>query len=183
MGGAVAFCAYQKSPSLFQGVVFSAPMCKISDEMLPPPIVIDVLRKIIGPSGTNTVLGYLPLSPTKGNFRDLSYKLKERRNIVMSAPTSFDRHLRLTTARELLDTTIRISKLLVSFDAPFLVQHGKSDMITDPKLSQLMYDESSSTDKSIKLYDGMWHTITSGEPEENINLVFTDAIAWIIERI
>lgn len=183
MGGAVAFCAYQENPNLFSGVVFTCPMCKISDEMLPPPIVINLIRSIIGEKGANTLLGYLPISPTKGDLRELSYKLKHLRDLVMSAPTAFGRYPRLTTARELLDATSRISKKLVGFDAPFLVQHGKEDKVTDPKLSQLMFEESSSPDKSIKLYDGMWHTITSGEPEENVNLVFNDAIAWIMERI
>jgi caffeoylshikimate esterase len=183
MGGAVAFCVYQEKPDLFNGVVFCCPMCKISDSMLPPPIVINTLLKVIGPRGANTLLGYLPIAPTKGELRNLSYKLTARRDMVMSAPTGFARNPRLSTARELLDTTARISKRLVSFDAPFLVQHGKEDKVTDPELSQLMYDESSSKDKTIKLYDGMWHTLTSGEPEENINLVFNDAISWISKRV
>ena len=47
-----------------------------------------------------------------------------------------------------------ISSSLSEFDAPFLVQHGKEDKVTDPKLSQALYDESKSKDKTIKLYDG-----------------------------
>jgi acylglycerol lipase len=50
--------------------------------------------------------------------------------------------------------TKKISGSLSEFDAPFLVQHGKADRVTDPKLSQMLYDEAKSEDKSIRLYDG-----------------------------
>lgn len=52
------------------------------------------------------------------------------------------------------DVTSRISNNFGAFDAPFLVQHGKDDRVTDPQLSQALYDESKSNDKTIKLYDG-----------------------------
>jgi predicted esterase len=52
------------------------------------------------------------------------------------------------------NVTSDISSSLSEFDAPFLVLHGKEDKVTDPKLSQALYDESKSKDKTIKLYDG-----------------------------
>jgi hypothetical protein len=52
------------------------------------------------------------------------------------------------------NVTRDISSSLSEFDAPFLVLHGKEDRVTDPKLSQALYDESKSKDKTIKLYDG-----------------------------
>lgn len=55
--------------------------------------------------------------------------------------------------------------------------------VTDPKLSQALYDESRSFDKHIKLYEGMSHTITSGEPEKNLDIVFNDIITWIEARL
>lgn len=182
MGGAVSFCTYQRMPSLFSGVVFVSPMCKISDHLLPPKWVLDLMHKLIGPKGTVTLLGHLPIAPTNGNLRDLSFHLKWKRDIVTRSPTCFVRNPRLTTARELLEVTAYISKNLESFDAPFLVQHGKDDRVTDPNLSQALYDESKSHDKTIKLYDGMWHAITSGEADEDIDLVFNDAIAWVLAR-
>ena len=48
-----------------------------------------------------------------------------------------------------------ISSNLQSFNAPFLVQHGLSDKVTDPNLSRALYEESSSKDKEIKLYEGI----------------------------
>lgn len=160
-----------------------SPMCKISDHVLPPNWLLGLLHNVAGPKGTCTLLGHLPIAPSRGNLRDMSFRLKWKRDIVTKSPTCFVRNPRLATARELLDVTAYISKNLESFDAPFLVQHGKDDRVTDPNLSQALYDESRSLDKTIKLYDGMWHSITSGESDEDIDLVFNDTIAWVLARV
>lgn len=34
MGGAVCFSVYERNPSLWKGVVFVAPMCKIKNDMV-----------------------------------------------------------------------------------------------------------------------------------------------------
>jgi caffeoylshikimate esterase len=113
----------------------------------------------------------------------VAVSLEDRRQLAHCIPLIYSRKPRLTTARELLLTTQRLSSSLKTFDAPFLVLHGLDDKITDPKLSQALYDESSSPDKTIKLYEGMYHTITSGEPAENLDIVFADIINWIEARL
>lgn len=65
---------------------------------------------------------------------------------------------------------------------PFIVLHGSMDILTDPSVSKLLHESASSADKTIKLYPDMWHTITAGEPPENIDLVFSDIITWLDER-
>lgn len=182
MGGAVAYSTYNRTPTTFSGVVFVSPMCKISDDMLPPDWVINVMRFIVGGKGSNSSVGYLPLAPSGGDLRKYSIHLKEKERLLCRPPTCFRGNPRLATARELLDITAKISSSLAEFDAPFLVQHGKLDRVTDPRLSLELYSESKSQDKAIRLYDDMWHTITSGEPDEYIDMVFNDAIDWILAR-
>jgi caffeoylshikimate esterase len=65
---------------------------------------------------------------------------------------------------------------------PFLVLHGEEDKVTDPEVSKALYERASSVDKTIKLYPGMWHGLTAGEPDENIELVFGDIISWLDKR-
>jgi acylglycerol lipase len=105
MGGAAAFSTYQRCPSLFSGVVFVSPMCKISDEMLPPRWIIDLLYKVLGPKGTYSALGCLPIAPQKGDLRQYSFRLSSKRDFVTRSPTCFVRNPRLATARELLVRT------------------------------------------------------------------------------
>jgi acylglycerol lipase len=179
MGGAVAYSVYQRVPRLFDGVVLCFPMCKISDDMLPPQYVVDFLEWILGPSGTCS----LPIAPAKERMRDVCQRVLEKRVESSRVPLVYGRNPRLATARELINVTKRISASMNTFDAPFLVVHGKADRVTDPALSQALYDESPSKDKSIILYDDMWHDLTSGETDENIDMVFSDIIRWIKARV
>ncbi|KAL9261521.1 Caffeoylshikimate esterase-like protein [Drosera capensis] len=65
---------------------------------------------------------------------------------------------------------------------PFYVLHGEADTVTDPEVSKALYEKASSKDKTIKLYPGMWHALTAGEPDENIEMVFNDIFAWLNKR-
>jgi alpha-beta hydrolase superfamily lysophospholipase len=182
MGGAVAYCVYEQLPTLFRGVVLVCPMCKISDDMLPPQFVIDILRWLIGPTGTTSLLGFLPIAPSNNDLADVIHRVPEKGILNHQPPLNFGRHPRLATARELINVTQRISNSIPSFTAPFLVLHGLADRVTDPKLSQVLYDESSSTDKTIRLYEDMWHGLTCGEPDECADQVFADMTNWILAR-
>lgn len=57
--------------------------------------------------------------------------------------------------------------------------HGETDTVTDPEVSRALYERASSKDKTFKLYPGMWHGLTSGEPDDNIEKVFEDIITWL----
>jgi caffeoylshikimate esterase len=183
MGGAISYCVYNRVPELFRGVVFVCPMCKISDDMLPPQYVIDFLKWLIGGTGTTSFLGYLPIAPSKSNLGDLFNRIPEKGLKNARCPLIYDRNPRLATARELINVTQRISNSLQDFAAPFLVLHGLEDRVTDPALSKALYCESVSKDKTLRLLEGMWHNLTTGEPDENIDLVFSEVISWIEARI
>lgn len=62
---------------------------------------------------------------------------------------------------------------------PFFVLHGEADTVTDPEISKALYEKASTRDKTLKLYPGMWHALTSGEPDCNVDLVFADIITWL----
>jgi alpha-beta hydrolase superfamily lysophospholipase len=183
MGGAVAYSVYHRTPRLYRGVILQCPMCKISDDMLPPQWVVDTLISVVGPSGTTTLLGFLPLAPASRKFDAYCYHDPVKRAVLARTPTLYTRNPRLATARELIQVTRHISANLKQFDAPFLVMHGREDQVTDPQLSRQLYQESRSKDKSLRLYDGMWHSLTTGETKENVDRVFGDCIEWILKRV
>ena len=142
------------------------------------------MKWLIGPSGTaSTFLGYLPIAPSKNDLKDLTHRIKEKGIQSSCCPLGYDRNPRLATARELIGVTQRISASLGEFSAPFLILHGKEDRVTDPMLSQALYNESKSVDKSIQLYDGMWHALTCGESDDNIDRIFADVTQWILARV
>uniref|UniRef100_A0A0D3F290 Serine aminopeptidase S33 domain-containing protein n=1 Tax=Oryza barthii TaxID=65489 RepID=A0A0D3F290_9ORYZ len=67
--------------------------------------------------------------------------------------------------------------------APFLVVHGTDDGVTSPEGSRMLYERAASEDKSLILYDGMYHSLIQGESDENRDRVLADMRAWIDERV
>ncbi|XP_074307674.1 uncharacterized protein LOC141642698 isoform X3 [Silene latifolia] len=43
--------------------------------------------------------------------------------------------------------------------SPLLVVHGAADMVTDPNVNKFLYDRACSKDKTLKLYEGGYHSI------------------------
>ena len=66
--------------------------------------------------------------------------------------------------------------------APLLILHGAADQVTDPKVSKFLYEKASSKDKTLKLYEGGYHCILEGEPDDRIFTVLSDIISWLDSR-
>jgi len=179
LGGAVAISVYMREKASWAGVILLAPMCEILKK--PPQLVTDLLLLVTGPPGTANFLSRLPIAPSS-SIAGRTFKLDHKCERVVRNPCVYDRKARLATGRELLDATGNVSKMLHEFDAPVLILHGAADEVTSPKMSQRVHDGSPSKDKTIKLFEGMWHSLTIGEPDENVDLVFDTIVGWLNER-
>ncbi|KAK1286653.1 hypothetical protein QJS10_CPB20g00867 [Acorus calamus] len=175
MGGAVALLLHQKRPTFWDGAILVAPMCKIAEEMRPHPMVIKILEKLC------KIIPTWKIIPTK-DIVNIAIKLPEKRQEALANEYYYHGKPRLKTGKELLLASLDIEKNLSKVSLPFLIVHGGDDIVTDPSVSQSLYELASSTDKTFKLYSGMWHALTSGEPEENIDLVFSDIVSWLYNR-
>ncbi|XP_008806627.1 monoacylglycerol lipase [Phoenix dactylifera] len=97
-----------------------------------------------------------------------------------SDPLVFTGSLRVRTGHEILRITSYLQQNLSKVAVPFLVLHGTADTVTDPEASQRLYNEASSTDKSIKLYEGFLHDLLF-EPERDH--IAKDIIDWLNARL
>ncbi|XP_009758203.1 caffeoylshikimate esterase [Nicotiana sylvestris] len=175
MGGAVALLIHKKDPSFWNGALLVAPMCKISEKVKPHPMVISLLTKV------EDVIPRWKIVPTK-DVIDSAFKDPVRREEVRGNKLIYQEKPRLKTALEMLRTSMHLEESLHEVTLPFLVLHGEADIVTDPEVSKALYEQASSKDKTIKLYPGMWHGLTYGEPEDNIDIVFSDIISWLDKR-
>ena len=73
---------------------------------------------------------------------------------------------------------IAISKLN-KINVPIFINHGSDDILIDPASSQVLYDDISSTDKTLKIWDGLYHEILN-EPEKEE--VTSEIISWIKKK-
>ncbi|KAJ6824239.1 caffeoylshikimate esterase-like [Iris pallida] len=175
MGGAVALLLHRRDPVFWDGAVLVAPMCKISEKVKPHPVVINLLTRV------EEIIPKWKIVPTK-DVIDCAFKDPIKREEIRSNKLIYQDKPRLKTALELLRTSMDVEDSLTLVTMPFLVLHGEADKVTDPEVSRVLYQRAGSKDKTIKLYPGMWHGLTSGEPDDNVEAVFADILAWLDGR-
>ncbi|KAK9733710.1 hypothetical protein RND81_04G086600 [Saponaria officinalis] len=175
MGGAVSLLLHKKDPDFWHGALLVAPMCKISEKVKPHPIVINLLTRV------EEVIPKWKIVPTK-DVIDSAFKDLVKREEIRNNKLIYQEKPRLKTALEMLRTSINLEDSLWEVTMPFFVLHGEADIVTDPEVSRALYEQAGSIDKTIKLYPGMWHDLTSGEPDHNVEIVFSDIVAWLDKR-
>lgn len=175
MGGAICLLIHFADPNGFDGAILVAPMCKISDKVKPRWPIPQILSLIARFFPT------LPIVPTQ-DLLSKSIKVEEKKIIADVNPHRYRGKPRLGTVVELLRVTDYLSERLYDVSIPFIVLHGNADVVTDPSVSEALYEEARSSDKTIKIYDGMLHSLLFGETDENIGIVRNDILSWLNGR-
>lgn len=175
MGGAVALRVHRKEPNDWNGAILVAPMCKISEEMKPSPLMISVLSKL------STFFPTWKIVPTR-DIIETGFKDPLKRQEMRSNPYVYQDKPRLKSGLELLNASLDLEQRLNEVTFPFLVLHGEADVVTDIAISKGLYEEASSFDKTLITYPGMWHGLLFGEPDDNIDLVMRDITTWLNKR-
>ncbi|GMH15937.1 hypothetical protein Nepgr_017778 [Nepenthes gracilis] len=177
MGGAATMLMYfQSKPDTWTGLIFSAPLFVIPENMKPSKIRLFLYGLLFGIADTWTTM---PDNKMVGK----AIKDPEKLKIIASNPRRYTGKPRVGTMRELARVCDYIQSNLGNVTAPFLTAHGTADGVTCPTSSKLLYEKGSSADKTLKLYDGMYHSLIQGEPDENADLVLADMRAWIDQRV
>ncbi|KFK34769.1 hypothetical protein AALP_AA5G191300 [Arabis alpina] len=177
MGGAVVLLLHRKKPEFWDGGILIAPMCKIADDMKPSRMVIPLM---------NMVTNYIPSWKSflsRPDIINLAFKLPQKRQEIRDNPNCYDGRPRIKTMSELYRVSIDLENRLHEVTMPFIVLHGEDDKVTDKEASKLLYEVTSSNDKTLKLYPEMWHSLLFGEPLENSEIVFNDIVQWMETRI
>ncbi|KAL2484186.1 alpha/beta-hydrolase superfamily protein [Forsythia ovata] len=99
-------------------------------------------------------------------------------------PTSGKRVGRPTAASalQLLKVCEYVKRNCHELEVPMLIVHGGEDMICDPEGAKFLYESSTSKDKTLKIFTGMWHQWT-GEPNDSAEQVFNTILSWIEVRV
>jgi alpha-beta hydrolase superfamily lysophospholipase len=174
MGGAVVIHMLLKhGQEHWNGAILLAPMCKIADNVIPPPIVVKTLTALSDVIPTCTIVPGPDLVPL--SFRDKSYI-----KIMDDTPYRFKRYARVKTAVELLAATNFVAANMEAFTAPLLILQGDADVVTDPVTSREFHDRCRSTDKEYKLYKDSCHCLYE---EPNKEVMYKDTFDWIEKRL
>ncbi|WZY93239.1 hypothetical protein YC2023_065568 [Brassica napus] len=167
-GLAILLMYFQSDPDTWTVLIFSAPLFVIPEDMKPskPHLLADTWTAMLD----NKMVGKAIHHP-------------EKLKIIASNPQRYTGKPRVRTMREILRKTQYVQDNFGRVIIPLMTVHGTYDGVTCPSSSTLLYEKASRTDKTLKLYDGMYHSLIQGEPEENAATVLKDMREWIDERV
>ena len=168
MGGAVAalFALERPERHRLAGLILSSPAFQSNEAPL--------LQKIA------SVLGRLfPGLPTIPLDLDTLSRDPAVVEDIRNDPLFYHGRILARTGAEMVRAMKRIRAQASRFHHPFLLFHGLADRLTDPEGSRRFYHEAASEDKTLHLYEGLYH-LTFCEPEKD--RVRADVLAWLDAR-
>lgn len=95
-------------------------------------------------------------------------------------PLVYRGKVRARLGAELIKTWKKLPYLMPDIKLPILIMHGTADRLSDPEGSRVLYERVSSTDKTLKLYEGFYHEIMNEPGREQ---VFEDMETWLSKHL
>jgi acylglycerol lipase len=169
MGGTIATYYLLDHQDDFKGAILSAPLVRIGESV--PPIAINV-SKILA-----------KIAPKMG-VTDLDVNAISRDPKVVETyindPLVFNGKTPARLGAELLGAIERIGAEADNIALPLIILQGAKDTLVEPSGAQMLYDESSSADKTIKIYPEMFHEVFN-EPDRE--LAIKDVKDWLEKQL
>lgn len=168
MGGLIACNYLLNYQGDFVGAILSG--AAIKTDLEPGRLQMALLRLC---AGLLPQLGILKLNAS-GVSRDPAVVRDYARD-----PLVFHGKMSARMCRELFAGMHVIQAKAARISLPILILHGGADVMTSPEGSRFLHQQVSSSDKSLKVYPGLFHEIFN-EPERNE--VLGDVLHWCESR-
>lgn len=94
-------------------------------------------------------------------------------------PLINDKKLSAQLLVEFFKTMDEVKQGAKVINLPMLIMHGTADGLTAPSGSQWLHDSIASSDKTLTLYDGLFHEIFN-EPEAHS--IYAEVVGWLDQR-
>lgn len=169
MGGLIATYYLLDHQADFAGAVISAPAISAGSSVSQFTIIMGKVLAALAPK-----TGVLALD-VNGISRDPAVV-----QAYVADPLVFQGKTPARLASEMLKAMQRVNAEVGKITLPFIVLQGGADRLVDPAGAQVLYNGASSRDKTIKVYDGLYHEVFN-EPERD--QVLADVAAWLGQHI
>ena len=169
MGGLITSTYLLDHQDEFQGAILSAPAIKPGGDISGATIAVGKIISRILPK-----MGVLALDDS-GISRDPAVVQAYRAD-----PLVFQGKTPARLGAEMLGAMQRVTDAASTITLPILILQGTGDMLVNPTGAQILYDKVGSADKTLKLYDGLYHELHN-EPERDV--MFADVEAWLAARV
>jgi alpha-beta hydrolase superfamily lysophospholipase len=164
MGGlVVVYYALTQSPEL-HGVILSGPALKL-DGASPLLVAIGHLLAKVYPT--------LPMKTldTDGISRDPAVVQANKVD-----PLIYHEGVPAATALAMVKAVEQVQKQATAFHWPLLILQGTADRLVNPEGSKTFYAHAGSTDKTLRLYEGLYHEVLN-EPEKE--QILAEVVEWL----
>ena len=165
MGGLISSIYLLDNQDGLSGAVLSGPSVKVPDNISSVTILAGRLFSTLMPK-----LGLLALE-ADGVSRD-----PEVVKAYINDPLVYTGKITARLAAELLKAMKSAAADASKITLPILIAQGGEDRLVDPDGAQMLHDTVGSVDKTLKIYDGLYHEIFN-EPEHH--KVLGDVEAWL----
>jgi len=168
MGGLITCHYLLDHQADFKGAIISAPAIKVGEGITSLTIIMGKLLSRIAPK-----TGVLALDVTAISHDPVVVKA------YADDPLVFHDKTPARLAAESLKAMMRVTTETDKITLPFIVIQGGEDKIVDPGGAQMLYDKAGSKDKTLKIYQGLYHEVHN-EPEREV--MFKDLESWLAAR-
>ncbi len=169
LGGTIATLLAIDRRLALEGMILSGPLLKMPDHLFPilRHLAMIVSRIVPGLRAVGLGTRYLSRDPeVVAAFR--------------ADPLNFHGRFPVRTGAEILRAARSVRRRMEAVEIPLLLLHGTGDVVTDPEGSRQLHARAASKDKTLRLYEGLYHDLLH-EPEWES--VVADALAWIDARV
>jgi alpha-beta hydrolase superfamily lysophospholipase len=153
----------------FKGAIISAPPVKIPENISPMTVNLGKILATVAPR-----TGILGLD-TSSLSHDLGVV-----TAYNTDPQVFHGKITACISAGMLRAMLRVNEEAAKISLPLFILQGSADRIVDPTGAKLVYDKVGSKDKTVKIYDNLYHEVHN-EPERL--MMFTDLEAWLTPRV
>jgi acylglycerol lipase len=165
MGGLITSVFLLDHQDECSGAILSAPAVKVSESISRFAIFTGKLLSKLTPKA-----GLLALDATAISKDPMVVKA------YLDDPLVHTGRVTARLASEILGAMQRVSTEAATLRLPMLLIQGSRDRLVDPGGAQMLYAQAASIDKTIKVYDGLFHEVFN-EPERAV--VLRDVEAWL----
>jgi acylglycerol lipase len=166
MGGTIATAYALNWQENLAGLILSSPLASLPEVKPPLGVVVGVLGRVV------PWLGVSSIDPSLVSRDPAQVEAYETDPLVLHGK------LPVGTVAELLKAIRRFPKEAMELRLPLLVMSAGADRIVAPAGGAMIYERASSTDKTLKVYPGLYHEIFN-ETEPDRTRVLDDLVAWL----
>lgn len=165
LGGLITSFHLLEHQADFKGAIISAPPVKVPDNISPMVIAIGNVLSTIAPKA-----GLIELD---------TFYLSHDKTVVdtyNADPLVFHGKMPARLSAEMLRVMSRVTAEAGKISLPLFILQGSEDKIVDPAGAPMLYQKASSKDKTLKVYEGLYHEVHN-EPERE--KMFKDLEDWL----